>query len=105
MRAQVATTRDGIDLDALGRVGFALASNTRRRILVALGDGDTNPAALADLLDTTRTNISNHLSCLRGCGLVAATPEGRHMRYRLADPRLRDALRELSELVQECQRP
>lgn len=98
-RAQTDTTGDGIDLDALGRIGFALASDTRRRILVALIDGDTNPATLADRLGTSRTNVSNHLACLRGCGLVTVTPDGRRMRYRLADPRLREALRQLRGLV------
>lgn len=99
MTAPTDTTDDAIDLDALGRIGLALASDTRRRILVALADGATTPATLADQLATSRTNISNHLACLRGCGLVAATPEGRHMRYRLVDPRLRDALGHLSRLV------
>lgn len=99
--AHADTTSGDIDLDALGRIGFALASDTRRRILVALMDGDTNPATLADRLGTSRTNISNHLACLRGCGLVAVTPDGRHMRYRLADPRLRDVLQQLSALLLE----
>ncbi|CAN5897493.1 winged helix-turn-helix domain-containing protein [soil metagenome] len=90
---------EGIDLDALGRIGFALASDTRRRILVALIDGGVHPAQLAEQLDTSRTNVSNHLACLRGCGLVTATPHGRRMRYQLADPRLREALRQLSNLV------
>ena len=89
---------DALDLDALGRIGFALASDTRRRILMALMDGDTSPAALAEALGTSRANVSNHLACLRGCGLVTATPDGRHMRYRLFDPGLRDALVQLSTL-------
>lgn len=89
----------GIDLDALGRIGFALASDTRRRILVALIDGAVHPAQLAEQLDASRTNVSNHLACLRGCGLVTVTPHGRRMRYELADPRLSAVLRQLSALV------
>lgn len=99
MRAQTDNAGGPLDLDALGRIGFALASDTRRRILVALMEGDANPAALAEELGTSRTNISNHLACLRGCGLVTGTPDGRHMRYRLADPGLREALCRLSDLV------
>jgi len=37
-------------------------------------------------------------TCLRGCGLVAATAEGRRIRYDLADPRLGDALRLMASL-------
>ncbi|HTF07932.1 MAG TPA: helix-turn-helix domain-containing protein, partial [Asanoa sp.] len=48
---------------------------------------------------TSRQNLSNHLACLRGCGLVVAVPEGRRMRYELAEPRLAHALGDLLGLV------
>jgi DNA-binding transcriptional ArsR family regulator len=54
---------------------------------------------LATDLDLTRGNVSNHLACLRGCGLVVAAPEGRQVRYELADPRLAHALTNLATLV------
>lgn len=47
----------------------------------------------------SRSNVSNHLGCLRGCGLVVATPEGRQMRYDLADPHLRHALSDLLDVI------
>ncbi|WNV85512.1 metalloregulator ArsR/SmtB family transcription factor [Umezawaea sp. Da 62-37] len=84
---------------ALARLGKALADPTRCRILVALLDGISYPARLADHLDLTRSNVSNHLACLRGCGLVAATYEGRQVRYALADEHLARALGELVEVV------
>jgi DNA-binding transcriptional ArsR family regulator len=83
-------------LDTLARVGTALADGTRRRILVRLLDGPAYPAQLADLLGTGRANVSNHLSCLRGCGLVIAEREGRFVRYQLAHPDLAEALRLLA---------
>jgi DNA-binding transcriptional ArsR family regulator len=85
--------------EALARVGRALADGTRRLLLLALLDGPAYPAQLADALELTRQNVSNHLSCLRGCGLVVAVPEGRQVRYELADPRLAHALRDLLEVV------
>jgi DNA-binding transcriptional ArsR family regulator len=51
------------------------------------------------LLGTTRQSLSNHLSCLRGCGLVVAVPQGRRTRYELADDRLAHALGDLLGLV------
>lgn len=88
-----------IDLSALARVGKALADGTRRRLLVSLLPGARYPSDLAGELGLTRANVSNHLACLRGCGLVVAVPEGRNVRYELADARLADALRELSLLA------
>lgn len=85
--------------DALARLGRALADPTRCRILVALLDGVSYPALLAERLALTRSNVSNHLACLRGCGLVVAAYEGRQVRYALADEHLARALRELAQVV------
>lgn len=84
---------------ALARLGRALADPTRCRILVALLDGVCYPGELASHLGLTRSNVSNHLSCLRGCGLVVASYEGRQVRYALADSHLARALGELVQVV------
>jgi DNA-binding transcriptional ArsR family regulator len=86
-------------LDAMNRLGRALADPTRCRILLSLLDRPAYPAALAADLGLTRSNTSNHLSCLRGCGLVVGTPEGRQMRYELADAHLAHALRDLLDVA------
>lgn len=89
--------------DALERVGTALADPTRRRILLLLLEGAAYPADLAESLGTGRTNISNHLACLRGCGLVRTEREGRQVRYELSSPRLAHALDDLLALELEIQ--
>jgi len=83
----------------LARFGHALSDPTRCRLLLALRAGPGYPAELADLLGVSRQNLSNHLACLRGCGLVVAVPQGRRTRYELADPRLAHALNDLLGLV------
>jgi DNA-binding transcriptional ArsR family regulator len=85
--------------EVLARFGHALSDPVRARLLLALRDGPGYPAELADLLGTSRQNLSNHLACLRGCGLVVAVPEGRRSRYELADPRVGHALGDLLGLV------
>lgn len=86
-------------LDVLNRLGRAMADPTRSRILLALLERPGYPAELARELELTRTNVSNHLACLRGCGLVVAAPEGRRTRYELADPHLARAIGELVDTV------
>jgi len=83
----------------LARFGHALSDPIRARLLLALREGPAYPADLAELLGATRQNVSNHLACLRGCGLVVAVPEGRRSRYELADGRLSHALGDLLGLV------
>ncbi|MEX5601181.1 ArsR/SmtB family transcription factor [Pseudophaeobacter sp. C1-32P7] len=44
-------------------------------------------------------NVSNHLRCLLDCGLVSRRSEGRFVRYRLADGRVADLLRDADRLL------
>lgn len=85
-------------LDVMGRLGRALADPTRCQILLRLLEAPVYPAVLASDLELTRSNVSNHLACLRGCGLVVATPQGRQMRYELVDSNLVHALSDLVNL-------
>lgn len=87
------------DIDALARFGRALADPIRCRILLALRENPAHPADLARTLDISRTRLSNHLACLRDCGLVAAVPVGRRVRYELADARLGHAIDDLRTAV------
>mgnify|MGYP000232792246 CR=1 FL=1 len=61
--------------------------------------GPSYPAVLARELDLTRSNVSNHLTCLRHCGIVVAEPEGRQTRYEIADPHLTRALTGLVDVT------
>lgn len=85
----------------MSRLGRAIADPTRCRILLAMVTGPAYPAQLADTLGLTRPNVSNHLTFLRGSGLVSATPEGRQVRYDLASPHLAHALAEFLAVVNE----
>ncbi len=86
-------------MDVLNRLGRAMADPTRSRILLRLLEGPRRPGQLAAELGLTRPNVSNHLACLRGCGIVAAVPEGRATRYEIADGHLTRALLALVEVV------
>lgn len=87
------------DVEVLARFGRALADPIRCRILLALREAPAYPADLADALDVSRTRLSNHLACLRDCGLVVTVPDGRRTRYELADERLGHALDDLRTAV------
>ena len=85
--------------EVLARFGHALSDPTRARLLLALREAPGYPSDLAETLGVSRQNLSNHLACLRGCGLVVAVPEGRWSRYELADPHLSHALGDLLGVV------
>ncbi|MEV0781045.1 ArsR/SmtB family transcription factor [Streptomyces sp. NPDC050433] len=87
------------DIEVLARFGRALADPLRCRLLLALREAPAHPSDLADTLGISRTRLSNHLACLRDCGLVVAVPVGRRVRYELADERLGHALDDLRSAV------
>lgn len=86
-------------LEVMNRLGRSMADPTRSRILLCLLDEPRYPADLARELELTRPNVSNHLGCLRDCGIVVARPEGRQMRYEIADPHLEAALTSLLDVT------
>ncbi len=67
--------------------------------MLALRDAPAYPSDLADALGISRTRLSNHLACLRDCGLVVTVPDGRRARYESADERLGHALDDLRTAV------
>ena len=85
-------------IDGLHRLGRALADPTRCRIMLHLLDGPRYPTEIAEHLTLSKANVSNHLACLRGCGIVVAVQEGRRQRYELTDERLGCALHDMIEV-------
>jgi DNA-binding transcriptional ArsR family regulator len=88
-----------VHTDALARFGHALSDATRTQILLILRKAPQHPSDLAEAIGVSRQVVSNHLACLRGCGLVVAVPEGRRASYELADRRIGHALDDLLGLV------
>ncbi len=77
---------------AISRVGHALADANRTRILLSLRSAPATPSQLCGELGLSKQSVSNHLACLRGCGLVAGTRDGRTVTYALAHPDLADLM-------------
>ena len=78
------------DLKAKLFRGFADPS--RLRVLEALRQGPHTVSALVDATGLNQSNVSNHLSCLHDCGLVAREQQGRFVSYSLSDPRVEELM-------------
>ena len=78
-----------------------LADPTRVRILELLAERPRTVSELQRELGLAQGRVSSHLSCLRWCGYVLATVQGRHNRYQLIDPRIRDILAGAESIVSD----
>lgn len=85
-------------LAVMNRLGRAMADSTRSRILLRLLARPAYPSAIAEELGLTKSNVSNHLGCLRDCGIVTTVNEGRRTRYEIAGGGLSEALEALLQL-------
>ena len=74
---------------------------SRLSLLEALCDGPLTVTALVERTGLTQSNVSNHLACLRDCGLVTATAQGRYVLYQLSDERVATLLNLAEELLAE----
>lgn len=92
-------TIDGIELKAKLFRGFADPS--RLALLDALREGPASVSALVEATGLSQPNVSNHLSCLRDCGLVVSTAQGRYVFYELSDARVVRLLALTEELLDE----
>lgn len=87
----------GVSLKAKLFRGFSDPS--RLSILEALRQGSLTVTGIVKATGLSQPNVSNHLGCLRDCGLVSSEPEGRYARYRLSDRRVAALLRLADELL------
>ena len=78
-----------------------LGDPTRIRILQILEDGERTVSELMEETGTLQGRLSSHLACLRWCGYVLATVDGRFNRYQLVDPRVREILVAAESIVRE----
>lgn len=84
----------------LGRIGKALASPRRLELLDLLCQGPRTVEALAQAIDQSLANTSQHLQVLRSARLVEAEKKGVHVEYRLADEMVCDFYRSLRLLAE-----
>ena len=105
----ITSTTSSIDLQAKLFRGFADPS--RLGILDALRNGPLTVSEIVEATSLSQPNVSNHLGCLRDCGLVTAEQQGRYVTYYLSDDRVGELialaeslLADVARCVYECTR-
>ncbi len=76
----------------LAIVARALGHGSRLELLDFLAQGERSVEDLAQVAGLSMANTSKHLQQLKAAGLVQARRDGKHIRYRLGDERVLDAL-------------
>jgi DNA-binding transcriptional ArsR family regulator len=82
--------------------GFS--DTSRLMILEALRDGPLTVGTIVKRTGLSQSNVSNHLACLRDCGLVTSSQQGRYTTYQLSDGRVDALLGMADELLADVAR-
>ncbi len=77
----------------------ALANPTRHELMHLLCEEPRTPSELADALEVSRPNVSQHLSVLQREGLVRRSRQDGRVLWEVVDKRLSDACRLIDEIV------
>lgn len=87
--------------DLRAQLAHGLSDPSRQSILALLRGGERRVTDVVDSTGLSQPNVSKHLRCLRGCGLVVSEKRGREVFYALSDglDEVLDALDALLERV------
>ncbi|MDD3398247.1 MAG: metalloregulator ArsR/SmtB family transcription factor [Candidatus Methanomethylophilaceae archaeon] len=96
-----------LELKAKMYRGFA--DPTRLSILESLRDGERMVGAIVEATGQSQSNVSNHLSCLKECGLVTSRRDGKKIFYSIASHQVQSllndgdlVLREIRDCIRSC---
>ncbi len=97
-------TAETTNLNVKARFFRGFSDPSRLKILESLRGGGQMVGVIVEQTGLSQSNVSNHLSCLRDCGLVAAEQRGKFVEYRLSDPRVNELLTLAESLLADVAR-
>lgn len=92
MRKQVVISEHADQSSRIAKLFRGFGDRSRLSILLALESQAKTVNEIVDATGLSQPNVSNHLSCLRECGLVVATAQGKFNIYELSDDVVRQIL-------------
>jgi DNA-binding transcriptional ArsR family regulator len=87
------------DLTAAVSLFHSLADANRLAIIRRLSQSEARVRDLTDELGLAQSTVSEHIACLRDCGLLTARVDGRQNFYSVADPAVIDLLEAAEQLL------
>lgn len=91
-------------VDVKAKLFRGFSDPNRLAILETLSEGSRTVGEIVEATGLGQPNVSNHLGCLKGCGLVASSKRGRFVHYELSDPRVAAILSLSEELMADTAR-
>ncbi|GGE55872.1 transcriptional regulator [Pullulanibacillus camelliae] len=75
----------------------------RIQILECIKQEEKTVSQIVNELNGNQSNISQHLACLKGCGLIVGRQEGKYVFYSLRNQHVRDLLDMFDVVLEEVE--
>ena len=95
---------DELEIKLKAKLFRGFGDPSRLSILEALRDKPLTVTQIIEATGLSQSNVSNHLACLKDCGLVVAEQSGRYINYRLSDDRVVELLGLAESLLSDIAR-
>ncbi len=92
-----------IDIDTKVKFLQGFAHKIRIQILESIKQQEKTVSEIVSELDGNQSSISQHISCLKGCGLIVGRQEGKYIFYSLSNQKVRDLLTIFDDVLEEVQ--
>lgn len=92
-------TEKNIDLKIKLVHGFS--NKVRLQILECIKEKEKTVSQIVEELKGNQSNISQHLACLKGCGIIVGRNEGKYCYYSLRNERIRELLEMFDTVLED----
>ncbi|SUM64001.1 ArsR/SmtB family transcription factor [Staphylococcus nepalensis] len=92
---------DNIELKA--HFIHGLSNKARLTILELLKSNEMTVNEIVEKSKISQSSISQHLSCLKGCGLVSSRQEGKYVYYQIKNNQILELLKLIDSVVEDTE--
>lgn len=92
-----------VDIETKMKFLHGFSHKTRIQILESIKTEEKTVSQIVDDLHGNQSNISQHLACLKGCGLIVGRQEGKYVYYRVRNQLVRDLLSQFDVVLEDVQ--
>ncbi|UOQ84484.1 ArsR/SmtB family transcription factor [Gracilibacillus salinarum] len=92
-----------VDVDTKVKFLHGFSHKTRIQILECIKNTEKTVSQIVEDIDGNQSNISQHLACLKGCGIIVGRQQGKYIYYSLRNQQVRDLLSMFDDVLMEVQ--
>ncbi len=97
-------SKENVDLDTKVKFLQGFAHKVRIQILEIIKDEEKTVSEILSSLSCSQSSVSQHIACLKGCGLIMGRQEGKFIYYNLSSQKVRELLQMFDHVLDDVQK-